>query len=127
MGSPENYKYTKEHEWVASFNNDFKIGISDYAQHELGDVVYADLPSVGKEVKAGESFMTVESVKAVSDIYAPISGSVVAVNEALATNPELINQDPYNGGWIVVVKAGNPADVGSLMDSGIYDSYISTL
>ena len=127
MATPSNYKFTKEHEWVVSADSGLKVGISDYAQHELGDVVYVDLPAVGKELKAGESFMTVESVKAVSDIYAPINGTVVAVNEALTANPELVNQDPYNQGWMVVVKAANPSDVEGLLDAAGYDSFTSSL
>jgi len=120
-------RYTKEHEWTKDEGGVVKIGITDYAQTELGDVVFVDLPQVGKVVKAGESVANVESVKAVSDIYAPVSGSVVEVNASLASSPELINSSPTADGWIVTLKPDNAADLNSLMDEASYSQYISEI
>ena len=120
-------KYSKEHEWALSEAEGVKVGITDYAQSELGDVVYVDLPAVGKSVKQGESFMTVESVKAVSDIYAPIDGTVVGDNAELANAPELVNKTPYADGWMVVIKPENAAQINSLLTSADYESFISGL
>ena len=122
---PSDYRYTKEHEWVKVEGEVGKVGITDYAQHELGDVVYVDLPKVGAKLKASEPLGTVESVKAVSDIYAPISGEVVEVNSTLADAPEQINKDPHGAAWLVKLKLANPAEVASLMDVAAYAAFIA--
>jgi len=126
MAYPANYRYTKEHEWVELSGDVAKIGITDYAQHELGDVVFVEVPRVGAKVEAGKTFGTVESVKAVSDIYAPASGEVVEANEVLHGTPEKINTDPHGEGWLIKVKLANPADVNSLMDATAYEAYIAS-
>ena len=122
---PSDYRYTKEHEWVKVEGEVGKVGITDYAQHELGDVVYVDLPKVGAKLKASEPLGTVESVKAVSDIYAPISGEVVEVNSTLADAPEQINKDPHGAAWLVKLKLANPAEVAALMDAAAYAAFIA--
>jgi glycine cleavage system H protein len=122
---PNDYRYTKEHEWVNLQGATATIGITDYAQHELGDVVYVDLPKVGTALTAGKSLGSVESVKAVSEIYAPISGEVAEVNAALTATPELINNDPHGQGWLVKVKAADGSDAKGLMDSAKYEAYIA--
>jgi glycine cleavage system H protein len=122
---PTDYRYTKEHEWVRMEGDLAAIGITDYAQHELGDVVYVEMPKVGAKLKAGESFGTVESVKAVSDIYAPVSGEVVEVNPTLADAPESINKDPHGKAWLIKLKLANPADVAQLMDAKAYEAYVA--
>jgi glycine cleavage system H protein len=122
---PGDYRYTKEHEWVSVQGDIATIGITDYAQHELGDVVYVELPKPGAKLKAGESFGTVESVKAVSDIYAPVSGEVTEVNANLTGAPEAVNSDPHGKAWLVRVKLDNPAEVASLMDAAAYQAYVS--
>ncbi len=119
---PTDYRYTKDHEWIKS---DGTIGITDYAQHALGDVVYVELPKVGAKLEAGKSFGTVESVKAVSEIYSPVSGEVTAVNEELGSSPEKINQDPHGAAWLIKVKLANPGDLNSLMDAAAYQAYIA--
>src|SRR5215468_12256972 len=121
---PENFRYTKEHEWVLADGETGTIGITDHAQEELGDIVYVDLPKVGARVEAGKSLGSVESVKAVSDIYSPISGEVTAVNELLATAPEKLNTDPHGEAWLVKVKMSAPAEVGGLMSAADYQAYI---
>ena len=125
MAYPANYRYTKEHEWVDVKGGVAAIGITDYAQHELGDVVFVELPKIGAKVEAGRTFGTVESVKAVSDIYAPASGEVVEANEILHNTPEKINTDPHGEGWLIKVKLTNAADVNSLMDTAAYEAYIA--
>ena len=122
---PSDYRYTKEHEWVGFDGATATIGITDYAQHELGDVVYVDLPKVGAALTAGKSLGTVESVKAVSEIYAPISGEVTEVNATLSASPELINSDPHGKGWLVRVKAANASEINGLMDSAKYQAYVA--
>lgn len=122
---PSDYRYTKEHEWVHLEGATATVGITDYAQHELGDVVYVDLPKVGAALTAGKSLGTVESVKAVSEIYAPISGEVTEVNTTLSASPELINSDPHGKGWLVKVKDAAGADVKGLMDAAKYEAYIA--
>ena len=121
---PSDYRYTKEHEWVKVEGEVGKVGITDYAQHELGDVVYVDLPKVGAKLKASEPLGTVESVKAVSDIYAPVSGEVTEPNPALTNTPDLINTDPHGAGWLIKIKLSSPAEVNSLMDAAAYEAYI---
>ena len=120
MNTPENLRYAKSHEWARIEGDRATIGITDFAQHELGDVVYLDLPRVGQTFRAGASFGTVESVKAVSDLYAPLSGEVVEINEALIDAPEGINNSPYDTGWMIVVKLSEPAEADGLMDAAAY-------
>jgi glycine cleavage system H protein len=122
---PSDFRYTKEHEWVQLQGSVATVGITDYAQHELGDVVYVELPKVGAALKAAQSLGTVESVKAVSEIYAPISGEVTEVNSTLADTPEQINKDPHGAGWLIKLKVANPAEVAGLMDAAAYQAYIS--
>jgi glycine cleavage system H protein len=117
---PSNLKYAKSHEWTRLEDGLVVVGISDYAQDALGDVVFVDLPSVGKTAKTGDSIAAVESVKTASDIYAPVSGEVAAVNSDLADKPELLNQDPYGAGWIFKLKPANPADLDGLLDAAAY-------
>lgn len=118
---PTDYRYTKDHEWI---NADGTVGITDYAQHSLGDVVYVELPKVGAQLEAGKSFGTVESVKAVSELYSPATGEVTAVNEALANSPEKINQDPHGAAWLLKLKLANPAELDALMDAAAYEAYV---
>ena len=125
MAYPADYRYTKEHEWVRVAGNTATIGITDYAQHELGDVVFVELPKVGAKITAGQSFGTVESVKAVSEIYAPVSGEVVEANTVLADKPEEINKDPHGAAWLIKVKLANPAEINGLMSAAAYEAYIA--
>lgn len=120
MNTPQDLKYTREHEWVKVQDGRAYVGITDYAQHQLGDVVFVELPELGRQVKQGESFSVVESVKAVSDIYAPLTGTVVEVNTALADAPEKINQDPYGEGWIAVLEIADQGELAGLLDSAAY-------
>ena len=122
---PKNYRYTKEHEWIDVKGNVATIGITDYAQHELGDVVFVELPKVGAKTAAGKSFGTVESVKAVSEIYAPAAGEVLEANTALQNTPEKINTDPHDTAWLIKIKLSNPGDIASLMDAAAYEAYIA--
>ena len=121
---PEDLKYTKEHEWIKIEGDEAVFGITDHAQSELGDITFVELPEAGKEIKRSESFATVESVKAASDIYAPLSGSITEVNNALQDSPETINQSPYEEGWICRVKILNAAEEESLMDAAAYKKYL---
>jgi len=121
---PEGLRYTKDHEWAKIEGKRARIGITDFAQDQLTDVVYVELPPIGKTVKQGEPIGTVESVKAVSEIFAPISGTVVEVNKALVDKPELVNKDPYGEGWMVVVEATAPAQANALMDAAAYRRHI---
>jgi glycine cleavage system H protein len=125
MGYPANYRYTNQHEWVDAKGDVATIGITDYAQHELGDVVFVELPKPGTKVTAGKSFGTVESVKAVSEIYAPVSGEVVAANADLQNTPEKINSDPHGAAWLIKVRLGSTAELKSLMDVGAYEAFIA--
>jgi glycine cleavage system H protein len=127
MNVPENYFFTKEHEWVKIEGNKAKVGISDYAQHKLGDVTFVDLPAAGKTVKQFEVLTGIESVKAASDIFAPLSGKVTAVNSALEGTPELINKSPYDQGWMIELEISNPAETSKLMDSASYKTFVSGL
>jgi len=122
---PSDYRYTKEHEWIKVSGNTGTIGITDYAQHELGDVVFAELPAAGTKVTAGKVFGTIESVKAVSEIYAPVSGEVIEANAALSATPEIVNTDPHGAAWLIKIKLDNPAEVTSLMDAAAYQAFIS--
>ena len=125
MAYPAQYRYTKEHEWIELKGDVATVGITDYAQHELGDVVFVELPKVGAKTVAGKSFGTVESVKAVSEIYAPASGEVVEVNGDLHNTPEKINSDPHGSAWLIKVRLANPAEVNGLMDGTAYDAYVA--
>jgi glycine cleavage system H protein len=119
MAYPASFKYTKDHEWIDLAGENGKVGITDYAQQQLGDVVYVDLPKVGATLEAGQSFGTIESVKAVSDLYAPVAGEVVDVNTALKDKPEVINGAPYSS-WMIVLKVANPGDASALLDADRY-------
>ena len=121
---PENFRYTKEHEWVMVEGDFATIGITDHAQHELGDIVYVDLPKVGVTLEAGKTLGSVESVKAVSDVYAPVGGEVTDINASLAESPETLNSDPHGAAWLVKLKMANPSEVQSLMDAVAYQTYI---
>lgn len=125
MSYPSDYRYTNEHEWVRVEGDLATVGITDYAQHELGDVVYVELPKPGAKLKAGESLGTVESVKAVSDIYAPVSGDVVEINSALANTPETINKDPHGKAWLVKLKLANSSELAKLMNAAAYEAFIA--
>ena len=122
---PSDYRYTKEHEWIKVTGDTGTIGITDYAQHELGDVVFVELPAVGAKIKAGQVFGTVESVKAVSEIFAPVSGEVTEGNATLSGTPETLNSDPHTAGWLIKIKLDNPADVSALMDAAAYQAFVS--
>jgi len=120
-----NLKYSKEHEWVEVLeDNKVRIGITDYAQHSLGDIVFVELPAVGDQVEADESMGTVESVKAVSDVYSPVSGEVVEVNEALEDAPEIVNNDPYGEGWMAIVELSDPSQLDNLLTPEQYEALI---
>lgn len=121
---PQEFLYTKEHEWIRVDEEIGTIGVTDYAQHELGDVVFVELPKVGDHLTANEAFGTVESVKAVSEIFAPVDGEVVAINAKLQNNPELVNSDPHGEAWLVRVKLSNRADTDKLMTAEDYEAYI---
>jgi glycine cleavage system H protein len=116
---PSDLKYTKEHEWIRIEGNEAHVGITDYAQKQLGDVVYLELPDVGRTVKKGDVFGTIESVKAVSELYSPVSGEVTEVNTRLAEKPEAVNTDPH-GSWMIVVKVGDSGETSDLLDSAQY-------
>ena len=121
---PETYRYTKEHEWVLAEGDTGTIGITFHAQSELGDIVYVDLPKPGTKITQGASLGSVESVKAVSDIYAPVSGEVLEANGDLTTAPEKLNSEPHDGGWLIKVKLSNPDELGKLLSSADYQKYI---
>lgn len=121
---PDNLRYTKEHEWVDLSGSDGKIGVTFFAQKELGDIVFVDLPEVGRKLKTGEEFGTVESVKAVSELYSPLSGEVIEVNQELADHPEFINEDPYSRGWLVKIRLGDASETESLLDAAAYEKFI---
>ncbi len=128
MNIPEDRQYTAAHEWVARDEAGvLTVGISDFAQDALGDIVYVDLPDVGSDVPAGETLAEVESTKSVGEVYAPVAGSVVAVNSALDDNPELVNQDPYGAGWIVKLAPADDADFSVLIDAASYTTLVSDL
>jgi glycine cleavage system H protein len=122
---PSDYRYTKDHEWIKVDGPVGTIGITDYAQAELGDVVFVELPKAGAQIKAGQSFGTVESVKAVSEIFSPVSGEVTETNAALADSPEKINQDPHGAAWLVKVRLAEPKEISGLMDAAAYQAYIA--
>jgi glycine cleavage system H protein len=120
MNIPENVKYTKDHEWIRVEGNFGWIGVTDYAQGELGDVVFVELPKVGTQVVQGKSFGTIEAVKAVSDLYAPVGGEIVELNKAIHDSPEVVNKDPYAEGWMVKIKIANKKELDTLLDAAAY-------
>jgi len=124
MEIPKDLKYTNEHEWARIEGDVATVGITDYAQESLGDVVYIETPEIGTEVKKGEEFGSIESVKAVSDVFSPISGEIIEVNEELADHPEYINQSPYDKGWIVKIKISKPEEADELMDGTKYEEFV---
>ncbi|MBZ5725993.1 MAG: glycine cleavage system protein GcvH [Acidobacteriia bacterium] len=121
---PENFRYTKEHEWVLVVGDTGTVGITDHAQQELGDIVYVDLPKPGARIEQGKSLGSVESVKAVSDVYAPVSGEVLEINPALADAPETLNSDPHGAAWLVKIRLSTPDELASLMSAADYQAYV---
>lgn len=121
---PDDRKYSKEHEWIKVDSGRGTVGITDYAQKQLGDVVYVELPELGAELAPMQVFGTIESVKAVSELYCPVSGEVVEINQTVVDKPELVNSDPYGEAWLLVVKISNPADLESLMSASEYQTYL---
>jgi glycine cleavage system H protein len=121
---PENFQYTKEHEWVLAEGDVGTVGITDHAQQELGDIVYVDLPKTGARVEQGKTFGSVESVKAVSDVYSPVTGEVIEVNQELADKPEILNTEPHGAAWLVKIRLSAPAELQGLMKAAEYEAYI---
>src|SRR6266567_2367853 len=124
MNYPESYRYTKEHEWVSLSGDTATIGITFHAQEELGDIVYVDLPKPGAQLEAGKSLGSVESVKAVSDIYAPLAGEVLEANELLANAPEKLNEDPHGAAWLIRIRVADPAEFNNLLAAADYQTYV---
>jgi glycine cleavage system H protein len=124
MSFPDDLRYTREHEWARRKGRNVVVGITEYAQEQLGDVVYLELPDVGDEVKKGDSFGVVESTKAVSELFAPVTGKVVEVNDPLSDAPETVNEDPYEEGWMVVIEPADPGEVDALMDAKAYQAFL---
>lgn len=124
MNFPDNLRYTKDHEWIRMEGNTAVIGITDFAQHELGDIVYVEIETVGKPLSSGAVFGTVEAVKTVSDLYLPVSGTIQEVNPELGKAPELVNTDPYGKGWMVKMTVDKPADIDALMDAAAYGKLV---
>lgn len=124
MNFPAHLRYTKDHEWIQLDGQVATVGISDYAQRELGDIVYVEVNTIGKSLKAGEVFGTVEAVKTVSDLFLPVDGTITELNPALAGAPESVNNDPYGAGWMVKMTVANPADVAALLDAAAYESMV---
>ena len=124
--NPEDLHYTREHEWIRTTGDMLRVGVTDYAQEALGDIVFVTLPEVGAEVTAGEPCGEVESTKSVSDIYAPVSGTIVARNEALDASPELVNSDPYGEGWMIDIRPADPGSAGGLLDAAAYEAGLET-
>lgn len=125
MSIPKDLRYTQEHEWVKVEGNKVRVGITDFAQHELGDIVFVELPEVGDTVTLNEPFGSVESVKTVSELYSPVSGTVVEVNEALSDSPEFVNESPYENAWMIIVEFSNEAEVEALLTAEAYEKLIS--
>ncbi|MDX8044719.1 glycine cleavage system protein GcvH [Gracilibacillus sp. S3-1-1] len=125
MSLPENYLYSKEHEWLKKEDNTVRIGVTDHAQSELGDIVFIELPEVGDEVKVDEPFGSAESVKTVSELYAPVTGKVVAVNSELEDSPELVNESPYEKAWMIVIEPNDQSDLDHLLSAEDYERLIS--
>lgn len=124
MNFPSELKYTKEHEWVLVQGNKAKVGITDFAQKELGDIVFLDIATLGKEVKQNEIFGSIEAVKTVSDLFMPVSGTVLNLNEELESDPQLVNSDPYGNGWMVEITISNPAELDELMSAADYQAMV---
>lgn len=124
MDFPEDLKYTREHEWARRKGGNLVVGITEFAQDQLGDVVFVELPDVGDTVKKGESFGVVESTKAVSELFAPVSGKVVEVNDPLSDAPETINEDPYEEGWMITIEPADPSEIDQLMDAKAYKAFV---
>jgi len=124
MNFPEDLKYSKEHEWVRVSGNIATIGISDYAQDQLGEIVFVELPDEGEEFEKDDAFGVVESVKSVNDIYAPLTGRIVEVNDPVVDSPEIVNEDPYAEGWLVKIEVSDPKELGELMSAKEYEAYI---
>jgi glycine cleavage system H protein len=124
MNYPDNLRYTKDHEWVSLDGDIATIGVTDFAQHELGDIVYVDINTTGKALAAEDVFGTVEAVKTVSDLFLPAAGTITEVNPALEAQPELVNTDPYGEGWMIKMKVDNPEDINKLMDTAAYTSLV---
>ena len=124
MDFPEDLKYTREHEWARKKGDNFVVGITDFAQSQLGDVVYVELPDVGDPVKKGESFGVVKSTKAVSELFAPLTGKIVEVNDPLSDAPETVNDDPYEEGWMIVIEPSDPKELEALMDAKAYRAFV---
>jgi len=124
MNYPDDRRYTKEHEWIRAEGDNGTVGITHHAQQELGDIVYVDLPKVGARIEQGKSLGSVESVKAVSDIYSPVSGEIIEVNEALAQTPEKLNQDPHGAAWLVKIRLSAPDEVKKLLSAADYHAYV---
>jgi glycine cleavage system H protein len=124
MNVPDNLKYTKDHEWLKVEGDTARVGITDYAQHELGDIVFIEVETVGETLPKGETFGTIEAVKTVSDMYMPAGGEVLEFNEELTSKPEIVNKDPYENGWIVKIRITDPAEIGTLLDAGQYRGLI---
>lgn len=124
MNFPSNLRYTKDHEWISLEGNVATIGITDFAQKELGDIVYVEVETIGKPLEAGAVFGTVEAVKTVSDLYLPVAGTITELNAALGSAPELVNNDPYNAGWMIKMTVNNPADVDGLLDAAGYEAVV---
>lgn len=125
MKLPEHYLYSKEHEWINKENELVRIGVTDHAQSELGDIVFIELPEVGDEIKENEPFGSAESVKTVSELYAPVSGKVIEVNNELLDNPEFVNESPYDKAWMIVVEPNNQSEMDELLSAGDYDKFIN--
>jgi glycine cleavage system H protein len=125
MNFPPNLRYTKDHEWVSLEGNIATIGITDYAQRELGDIVYIEVETIGEELESGAVFGTVEAVKTVSDLFLPVKGIITELNPNLTGTPESVNSDPYGEGWMVKMKVDNPADVAALMDAAAYEALVA--
>jgi glycine cleavage system H protein len=123
---PDDVRYTKEHEWARVESSGVRVGITDFAQDALGDVVYVDLPEVGAEVRAGQPLGEVESTKSVSDVFSPLDGAVLERNPLIEDHPELVNEQPYGDGWMVVIDAADPASIDTLMDAAAYQAFIET-
>ena len=124
MDFPDDLRYTRDHEWARPKGTAVVVGITDFAQDQLGDVVYVELPAVGDEVKKGESFGVVESTKAVSELFAPVSGKVVEVNDPLVETPETVNEDPYEEGWLIAIEPSDPAELAALLDAKAYKAFV---
>lgn len=125
MKIADNLRYTPNHEWLKVEGNEALVGVTDYAQSQLGDIVFVEVETVGEELEKGESFGTIEAVKTVEDIYLPVSGEILEYNDALTANPELINKEPYEGGWVVRIRMTNPAEVDALLDATAYEAHLA--